>query len=293
MKLAAPTWAAVAPLWMRHAARNGKRDLASDGDKWRILEAGLADLAITAPPASLERILDRLALERDWSNATYNRHRSLLSAMFGFAQRKYDFEGSFRVARLREQTPEPRPLDREEEARLLAELPLYLARPARFSLTTGARESNVTGLRWWDARRAPDGTLYPHLNADLDTMHVPAAHSKAGKTLSIPLNAAAQATIAEARDCTEHGHPELVFTEARAPIVKASCREWYAALDRAKIAGFKWHGLRTTWTTRHVEAGTPIDVLMRLGGWSTAEVLRKHYVSLAPDVIARYVDGAR
>lgn len=236
--------------------------------------------------------LDELADSREWSNASYNRHRSFLTGLFNFARAKWPkLPAAPAIARRTEQPPEPRPLDRDEEARLLAVLHLYLHRPARFSLACGARERNVTGLRWWKHRFASNGTPYPHVSADLKTLHIPASKAKGKRTLAIPLNAAAQAVLAEARDCPHHGHRELVFTNQGAEIQKVSNTAWFLALARAGIANFKWHGLRTTWTTRHVEAGTPIDVLMRLGGWTTAEVLRKHYVKLAPEVVARYVDG--
>ena len=49
---------------------------------------------------------------------------------------------------LKEPTRRIRFLTREEAQRLLAELPEHLADMAAFSLATGLRASNVTGLQW-------------------------------------------------------------------------------------------------------------------------------------------------
>lgn len=288
------TWEQASAEWFREKEKNRKRDIGNDNLKWAILNPYFKERMLAEiDTESCNDALDELAEARDWSNASYNRHRSFLTALFNFARKKWPkLPAAPVITRRTEHPPEPRPLDRDEEARLFeASPPLHLLRPARFTLACGARESNVTGLRWWKHRFAADGTPYPHVGADLKTMHVPAAHAKAGKTLAIPLNATAQAILAEARDCPKCGHEELVFTDHGYPILKVSNTAWYNWLARAKIKGFKWHGLRTTWTTRHVEAGTPIDVLMRLGGWSSADTLRKHYVKLAPDVIARYVEN--
>ena len=52
------------------------------------------------------------------------------------------------VRMLKEPTRRIRFLTREEAQRLLAELPEHLADMAAFSLATGLRASNVTGLQW-------------------------------------------------------------------------------------------------------------------------------------------------
>jgi excisionase family DNA binding protein len=62
-----------------------------------------------------------------------------------------DWEWMDKVPRIR-MLPEPRRrirwITREEADRLLAELPEHLRAMARFSLETGVRNSNVTGLQW-------------------------------------------------------------------------------------------------------------------------------------------------
>src|SRR3954469_22025880 len=83
--------------------------------------------------------------------------------------------------------PEPkrrvRWLNREEADRLVAALPEHLAAMARFSLETGLRRSNVTGLEWSQvdlARR----TAWIHPD-----------QAKGKKAIAVPLSATAVALI--------------------------------------------------------------------------------------------------
>jgi integrase len=64
---------------------------------------------------------------------------------------------------------------------------------------------------------------------------------------------------------------------------------WKAALNRAGIADFRWHDPRHTWASWHVQAGTPSHALQELGGWESAEMVRR-YVHLAFDHLAEYAD---
>ena len=55
---------------------------------------------------------------------------------------------------------------------------------------------------------------------------------------------------------------------------------WRKALIRAGIKDFRWHDLRHTWASWHVQSGTPLHELQQLGGWSNYEtVLRYAHLS--------------
>jgi integrase len=48
------------------------------------------------------------------------------------------------------------------------------------------------------------------------------------------------------------------------------------ALERAGISDFRWHDLRHTWASWHVQNGTPLHELQQLGGWSTYEMVLRY-----------------
>jgi len=80
-------------------------------------------------------------------------------------------------------------------------------------------------------------------------------------------------------------HPERVFTYEGKPIAWANTLGWRKALKRAGLADFRWHDLRHTWASWHVQNGTPLHVLQEMGAWETASMVRR-YVHLAPAHLA-------
>lgn len=84
-------------------------------------------------------------------------------------------------------------------------------------------------------------------------------------------------------------HPSRVFTFRGQPVKKAGTKAWRAALARAGIEDFRWHDLRHTWASWHVQAGTPLHVLQELGGWESVEMVRR-YAHRSSDYLVEYVD---
>src|SRR5205085_8440941 len=62
----------------------------------------------------------------------------------------------------------------------------------------------------------------------------------------------------------------------------ASQKAWKLASARAGIQDFRWHDLRHTWASWHVQMGTPLYALKELGGWQTLEMVNR-YAHLAPE----------
>jgi len=143
--------------------------------------------------------------------------------------------------------PEPkrriRWLTREE-----ADLPGHLAAMARFSLETGLRRSNVTGLLW------------SQVDLTRRTAWVHADQAKARKAIAVPLSAAAVVVIRE-----QIGkHSTHVFSFRGKPVRQVNTKAWHLALKRVGIEDFRWHDLRHTWASWHVQGGTPLYVLQEL-----------------------------
>jgi len=149
---------------------------------------------------------------------------------------------------------------REEANRLLATLPAHLKAMARFTLATGLRAGNVRNLKWRDINMAKKHTL------------VHAEHSKSGKAIAIPLNQDAIEVLQG-----EMGkHHEYVFTYNKHPVGQCNTKAFRAALKRAGVEDFRWHDLRHTWASWHVQNGTTLQELFELGGWHSFEMVLRY-----------------
>lgn len=83
-------------------------------------------------------------------------------------------------------------------------------------------------------------------------------------------------------------HSERVFTYRGQPLKRGTkSKAWYQAVKRAGIEDFRWHDLRHTWASWHVQAGTPLNVLQKLGSWESAEMVRR-YAHLSAEHLATY-----
>jgi integrase len=64
---------------------------------------------------------------------------------------------------------------------------------------------------------------------------------------------------------------------------------WRAALGRAGISDFRWNDLRHTRASWHVQEDTPLNALQELGGWESADMVRR-YAHLAPERLAEFAE---
>lgn len=208
-------------------------------------------------------------------NATVNRMLEVLRAILRKAASDWEWLDKVPMIRmLSEPKRRIRWITREEAEVLLKALPKHLSDMARFSLATGLRKSNVTGLEW------------SQVDLVRRTAWVHPDQAKARKAITVPLNEEAVSVIRK-----QIGkHPTYVFSyKGRAPIKYMSTKSWKHALDKVGIKDFRWHDLRHTWASWHVQNGTPLQVLQELGAWESVEMVRR-YAHLASDHLAEYAD---
>lgn len=266
------TWNDAVVRWLKEQGH--KATINEDRTKLRWLDRFLRD----KPLQCINRaVVDRITEERiaeGWSNATVNRTLEVLRAILRKCEQEWEWiEKSPKIRMLKEPTRRIRFLTREEAQQLLAELPEHLADMAAFSLATGLRASNVTGLQWSQVdvvRRI--AWIHPD-------------QAKARKAIPVPLNMEAVMLIRK----NLGKHATHVFSLRGKPITQVSTKAWYAALERAGIENFRWHDLRHTWASWHVQNGTPLYALQELGGWESADMVRR-YAHLAADHLAPFAE---
>ncbi|MCZ4311883.1 site-specific integrase [Comamonadaceae bacterium G21597-S1] len=198
-------------------------------------------------------VLDELGAIRGKgsSTATVNRYMALVRTILRKACNEWEWlDRGPKVGMHRDQEGRIRSLTRDEFARLLDELPQHLADMAQFSVASGLRQANVTGLQW------------KQISLERRHLWMSGAEHKNGRPHSVPLNQAAIDVLGLFKgDHLTHG-----FTCESIPIVQVSTKFWRNALKRADIHNFRWHDLRHTLVTWHREARTPTHELQRLGG---------------------------
>lgn len=208
------------------------------------------------------------------SGATVNRHLAQLSAVLHYAQGRGWLAAVPPIAKAPEPAKRVAWLTHEQADQLLDELPPHLRAMAGFALATGLRESNIRLLTWAqvDMRRA-----VAWFEAD---------QMKAGKSFTVPLNAEALRVLAG----QQGAHRRWVFPVPRwetdaagdarqvadAPTGKISNHAWRKACVRAGLPWLRFHDLRHTWASWHVQNGTPLPVLQELGGWASLAMVQRY-----------------
>lgn len=77
------------------------------------------------------------------------------------------------------------------------------------------------------------------------------------------------------------GDPYFAKASSRASTVKSAVRVFDSF--------FRWHDLRHTWASWHVQNGTPLHALQELGGWNCVEIVRR-YAHFSAEHLAPYAD---
>ncbi len=266
------TWNEAVIRWLKESSH--KKTIGMDKAHLRWLDRFLRGKYLDEISRSLiDRITDaRLAEGR--ANGTVNRTLEIVRAILRRAVGEWEWlEKAPQFRLLKEPTRRVRFITQEEARRLLAELPSHLADMAAFSLATGLRRSNVTGLQW------------TQVDMERRVAWIHPDEAKAQKAIPVPLNAEALNLIR-----AQLGrHLTHVFSYQGKPVKQLNTKAWYGALKRAGIENFRWHDLRHTWASWHAQNGTPLHALQELGGWNSVEMVRR-YAHFSAEHLAPYAD---
>ncbi len=211
--------------------------------------------------------------------ATVNRVLKLLLAVLNVAVYREWLDQVPKIKLLAEPKKRVRWLIPQEAERLLPLLPSHLADMAQFTLETGVRRANVTGLEW------------SQIDLARKTAWIHPDQAKARKPISVPLSDEAIAVLMRQKEKKRHvDYTQSVFVYDGKPVKETSTKAWYKGLKAAGIKNFRWHDLRHTWASWHIQRGTPLYVLKELGGWETLEMVQR-YAHLSSAHLVQWVQS--
>ncbi|MDZ4141209.1 MAG: site-specific integrase [Methylotenera sp.] len=209
-------------------------------------------------------------------NSTINRMLEVVNAILRKAVNEWDWlDKAPKVFMLPKVKSRIRWITQEEAERLISVCPPHLAAMVTFSIETGLRKRNVLDLDWSQV----------DLSRKMAWIHPDQAKSR--KAIAVPLTDIAMRVI----QAQVGKHPLKIFTYKGKPVFDANNSAFSKAKERAGIKNFRWHDLRHTWASWHVQAGTPLHVLKELGGWADIKMVMV-YAHLSIEHLTSYVDKA-
>lgn len=224
-------------------------------------------------------MLDKITLARradKVKNSTINRMLEVVNAILRKAVNEWDWlDKAPKVFMLPKTKSRIRWLTQEEAERLITACPPHLAAMVAFSLETGLRKRNVLDLEWSQV----------DLLRKMAWIHADQAKSR--KAIAVPLTDIAIRVI----QAQVGKHLTKIFTYRGKPVADSNNSAFDTAKEKACIKNFRWHDLRHTWASWHMQAGTPLHVLKELGGWADIKMVMI-YAHLSVEHLTSYVDKA-
>lgn len=143
-------------------------------------------------------------------------------------------------------------------------------------------------------------SLLPHqVSVANRSTWVEAADAKSGESRSVPLNDIALRILDRRALHARQKDLPYVFTrgEGEKKIQQIDRRDWAQACAAVGVKAFRFHDLRHTWASWHVQGkmtgtSTPLLVLKDLGGWKTLSMVLK-YAHLAPSHHAAHAGNVK
>lgn len=211
------------------------------------------------------------------SPATVNRYMTVLRAILNKAKDDWEWVDNVPKIKRMEEGKRVRFIEKDEARALLRELPRHLKDKVVFALSTGLRDRNVRELEWSEVD-------LPNRMATISGTKM-----KNGKPLSIPLNDTAYELLRK-RSQDKGRDERWVFAYGGRPVQRSNTKAFRKALKRAGIENFRWHDLRHTWASWHVQRGTHTAALREMGGWSDDRMVQR-YAHLSTKHLRKVADN--
>lgn len=283
------TWADAVVRYIKEKQLDGKNSLSNDIGKFRWLETNApgmgAMLLRRISRHYVNSIINEPLRGQGLKPRTINHYVQLVSHVLRLAATEWETEGGLTwlesAPKLRrEKIPKNervrvRYLTHAEADRLFKELPQHLEAMARFAVATGLRASNITHCQWeW-------------IDLPRKLLIVPGDATKGKLPITVPLSDEAITVIRKQR----FKHTTWVFPVKGKPMYQISNTAWVSAKKRAGIENFRWHDLRHTFASWHIQRGTPLHILQELGGWEDPTMVKK-YAHLNPEHLRKFVENS-
>jgi integrase len=246
------------------AEKEGKRDLKNDLCILRNLDPYLGlfllrDVTRTA----VDTAITDLTAKRRWSAARGNRHSALVRCLLNMAWKDWEWlDKPVPVRMQREERDEPLWLTPAQARTLVENAPEHWQAPLRFALHTGMRKGNIFGSKslTWDK-----------VDLDRGIAIISSSGSKSRHLLRIKLNRDAVELLQKLPH--RKGH---LFLYNNKPF-QIGYSHWRRLIKRLDLPeNLRFHDLRHTWTSWHVQAGTDREALRKLGNWSSMRMVENY-----------------
>lgn len=197
------------------------------------------------------------------SSSTQNRYRTSIMRALNLAKQAGWVDSIPYVEKNTEPKKRVRWITKDEARRLLNCISLeWLREVCIFALLTGARMTEILSMTW-------DKIDYSRRIA-IVTSDI----AKSGRARALPL---CDDAIKQLHRLESSRVSQFIFHRGKGKRIKVIDRHaFYRALKKAGIKDFRFHDLRHTWASWHVQNGTPLLVLKELGGWETIEMVQKY-----------------
>lgn len=224
-------------------------------DRWKDFLGDIKLRDIT-PNHAMRFVAER---RKDVAPATVNREIAVLKRMLNLAVQWgiADRNPLTRFRMLPERNDRFRYLTTEQATALVEAVPDYLRPITLVAMNTGARRSELTGLKW--------------INVHFETRSIAFVDTKSGRRRDVPMNR----IVFETLKAIPKKH-DLVFTYRGRPLGDFR-GSFLAACRKAGIEdGFRWHDLRHSYATAAMRSGMDIRTLQTILGHRTITMTMRY-----------------